>query len=153
MRKLFTLFLSIAAFASILFAPLSLESSVRPANNCPEFADRAAELRHYLAQAGLDADWIRVAKLEAGAQLNSHVSKMCNNYFGMHMPGRGRPTTATENWHFYAKYPSAEAAVIDLRYWAAMRPRRADESFDQWLKHRGWNHLPTYFRTLAQVAV
>lgn len=116
----------------------------------PGFATRESEIRYYLRLYNLDEDWIRVAKLEAGAQLNSHVALTANNFFGLHR-AYSRPTTACGHYYFYAQYNSAQDCVRDIHYWAAMGPRLEGESFDRWLKRRGWNHLPTYFRTLAQV--
>lgn len=116
------------------------------------FATREDEIRYLLVKYGLDADWLRVAKLEAGAKLNSPVSQQANNYFGLHR-AYIRTTTARDHYGIYACYGSLDDNVRDIKYWAEMSPRRDGEPFDRWLKRRGWNHLPTYYRTLAQVAL
>ncbi len=114
------------------------------------FTDRASEIRYLLAKYRLDAEWIRVAKLEAGTDLNSNVARQAQNYFGLHR-AYSRPTTSHCGYGMYACYASADDNVRDLVYWAQMGTQRQDESFDRWLKRRGWNPLPTYWRTLAGV--
>lgn len=116
----------------------------------PIYANRESEIRSLLAKYQLDPEWIRVAKLEAGTNLDSHVSREALNFFGLHR-AYARITTAKGGYLFYACYNSADDCVRDILYWAAMSPRKEGESFDRWLKRRGWNHLPTYYRTLAQV--
>jgi hypothetical protein len=119
-------------------------------NQPQRFATRQDEIRYLLAKYNLDADWLRVAKLEAGAKLNSPVSRQATNFFGLHR-AYVRTTTAIGTYGIYARYNSVDDNVRDISYWAQMSPRREGEPFDRWLKRRGWNHLPTYYRTLAQV--
>lgn len=144
MKRLFIL-----ALVALLL-PMSAANVTGESVGQQHFASREGELQYWLSHYLLDADWLRVAKLESGAQLNSPVAQAAQNYFGLHM-AYSRPSTAVGRHGVYAQYPSIQACVRDVAYWADMSPRRPGEPFDRWLKRRGWNHLPHYYRTLAQV--
>lgn len=138
------------AFVAMLL-PLSAGVATGITTGSPHrFGSKEAELRYWLQAYLLDAEWLRVAKLEAGAQLSSNVARQAHNYFGLHR-AYSRPTTAVGQFGVYARYSSMQACVQDVAEWAQMSPRRPGEPFDRWLKRRGWNHLPHYFRTLARV--
>jgi hypothetical protein len=143
-----------AAITAMLIVPMSAEhatgENVPSETHSAQFSSREAEMTYWLDRFLLDPEWLRVAKLESGAQLNSNVATQAHNYFGLHR-AYSRATTAQGHFGLYACYPSLEACVRDVAYWAQMSPRRTGEPFDRWLRRRGWNHLPTYYRTLAQV--
>jgi hypothetical protein len=143
-----------ALLVALLIVPMSADQAIGETvpSETPwaHFTSREAELTYWLDRFLLDPEWIRVAKLESGAQLNSNVALQAHNYFGLHR-AYSRTTTAEGHFGLYACYPSIEACARDVAYWAQMSPRRAGEPFDKWLRRRGWNHLPHYYRTLAQV--
>ncbi len=141
--------MTVALMAMLL--PLSAGVATGITAGAPHrFASREAELRYWLQAYLLDPDWLRVAKLEAGAQLSSNVAQQAHNYFGLHR-AYSRRTTAVGHFGVYARYTTMQACVQDVAEWAKMSPRREGEAFDRWLKRRGWNHLPHYYRTLARV--
>ena len=139
----------ILAFVGLLWPAWATNAEAEVLGS-PRFGSREAEMEYWLRHYLLDRDWLRVAKLESGAQLNSPVAQAAQNYFGLHV-AYSRRTTAIGRCGVYAQYSSMAACVRDVAYWAEMSPRRPGEPFDRWLKRRGWNHLPHYYRTLGRV--
>lgn len=114
------------------------------------FASAEVELRHWLQHYGLDNDWVRVARLEAGWKLNSTVALKANNVFGMHYPVT-RPSSVVGRFNQYARYRDLKQCVEDLALWVALNPRPPEQPFDQWLKLRKWNPFDVYWQLLAQI--
>lgn len=141
-------------FATLMLLPLAMRpylvGSAEPTETDVQYRNRETQMKHLLEANMLDPDWIRVAKLESGAQLNSNVARKANNFFGLHKAGK-RKSTAIGRHGLYAKYSDMEACVADVRHWVDMSPRKPGERFDRFLRRRGWNHLPTYWRTLRTV--
>jgi hypothetical protein len=111
------------------------------------FEDLALELDRN----GLSREWAAVAALETGRCLCLGIARH-NNLFGMRMPAV-RPTTAIgPGPGRHAKFRSWRDSVRDLRYWSDMYPALEHESFEQWLRRRGWNTArPGYFIELRRL--
>ena len=107
-------------------------------------------LTHYRLQSVPDAEnWVCVAILESGWQIDSElVTKHCNP-IGM----RSRPlfkhiSTADGD---YCSYPSLADHARDLKKWCNFAPRMQGETFVVFLKRRGYNTDPAYYKMFSEI--